>query len=57
LRINIEAIELSGFDIPGHFINNVKFKNIVIDNGTHSRRQSISLQCCEGVSFENISCK
>jgi len=57
LRINIEAIELSGFDIPGHFINNVKFKNIVIDNGTHSRRQSIFLQCCEGVSFENISCK
>ena len=52
-----EAIELSGFDIPGHFIKNVKFKNIVIDNNRYSRKQSISLQCCEGVSFENISCR
>ena len=52
-----EAIELSGFDIPGHFIKNVKFKNIVIDNNCYSRKQSISLQCCEGVSFENISCR
>lgn len=52
-----EAIELSGFDIPGHFIKNVKFKNIVIDSGDGSRKQSISLQCCEGVSFENIFCR
>lgn len=52
-----EAIELSGFDIPGHFIRNVKFKNISIDNDTDSRRQTIYLQCCEGVTFENISCR
>lgn len=51
-----EAIELSGFDVPGHFIKNVKFKNIKIDNGQDSRKQSIYLQCCEGISFENISC-
>lgn len=52
-----EAIELSGFDIPGHFIKNVNFKNIVIDNNMDSRKQSICLQCCEGVSFENIYCR
>lgn len=52
-----EAIELSGFDVPGHFIKNVKFKNIAIDNGDDSRRQVIYLQCCEGVSFENIYCR
>jgi polygalacturonase len=51
-----EVIELSGFDIPGHFIKNIKFKNIKIDNGEDSRRQAIYLQCCEGISFENITC-
>lgn len=51
-----EAIELSGFDVPGHFIKNIKFKNIKIDNETESRRQQIYLQCCEGITFDNISC-
>lgn len=52
-----EAIELSGFNIPGHFIKNVKFKNITIDNGEDCRRQTFYLQCCEGITFENISCR
>ena len=52
-----EAIELSGFDVPGHFIQNVRFKNLRIDNGTDSRRQTLYLQCCEGVTFENIICR
>ena len=51
-----EAIELSGFNVPGHFIKNVKFKNIRIDNGVESKKQAIYLQCCEGISFENIYC-
>lgn len=51
-----DAIELAGFDVPGHFIKNVKFKNIRIDADT-SRKHNISLQCCEGVSFENIYCR
>ena len=54
VRSSCDAIELAGFDVPGHFIKNVKFKNIVIDCG-ESRKQTISLQCCDGVSFENIS--
>lgn len=52
-----EAIELSGFDIPGHHLKNIRFKNINIDNGADSRRQCIYLQCCDGVTFENISCR
>lgn len=52
-----EAIELSGFDIPGHFIKNIKFKNITIDNGESSRRQAIYLQCCEGITFQNVYCR
>jgi len=51
-----DAIELAGFDIPGHYIKNVKFQNIII-NSNNSRKHNISLQYCEGVSFENISCR
>lgn len=49
-----EAIEVAGFDEPGYFVKNVKFKNIYLDNGNSTQRQTIYLQCCEGVSFENI---
>lgn len=53
-RKECDAIELSGFDVPGHFLKNVKFKDIVINSG-ESKKQTISLQCCDGVSMENIS--
>lgn len=56
-EVSCTAIELAGFDTPGHFLENVKFKNIVIGNDSDSRPQTISLQCCNGVSFENISCR
>ncbi len=52
-----EAIEVAGFEEDGHFAKNIKFKNIIIDNGEDSRRQSIYLKCCEGVSFENVYCR
>lgn len=54
--VDCQAVELSGFDEPGHFIKNIRFKNISIDSG-NSRKQAIYLQCCEGISFENINCK
>ena len=54
--IDCQAVELAGFDEPGHFIKNVRFKNISIDSGK-SKKQAIYLQCCEGISFENINCK
>lgn len=50
-------IVLCGFDEPGHFIKNVKFKNIVIDNGESSVRQGIFLQRCEGITLENVYCR
>lgn len=56
-NIYCNPIEISGFDIPGHFIKNVKFKNITIDNGEKSVSQGIILQCCEGVTLENIYCR
>ena len=55
-EVECDAIELAGFNIPGHYIKNVKFKNIKIDSDK-PRKHSLSLQCCEGVSFENIYVK
>ena len=52
-----EAIVLSGFDVPGHFIKNVKFKDITIDDPGKGRAHSILLQYCEGLSLENICVK
>lgn len=49
-----EAIEVAGFDEPGYEVKNVKFKNIYLDNGNSTQRQTMYLQCCKGVSFENI---
>ncbi len=51
------AITIEGFDVPGHFVKNVKFKNIVVDNGEDSHRQFFAMQRCEGICFENICCK
>ncbi len=53
--VDCEAIEVSGFDIPGHYAKNVKFKNITIGNGD-GRKHTVLLSCCEGISFENIKC-
>lgn len=52
-----DAIVLSGFDVPGHFIKNVKFKDIVIEDPGKDRNHNISLQYCEGLSLENIYVK
>lgn len=51
------AIEIVGFDEPGHFVKNIQFKNITIDRNKEGKKQMISLQHCEGISFENLSCK
>lgn len=55
-HVPCEAIYLAGFDVPGHEIKNVKFKNITVDGG-ESIRQTLYLQCCDGVTIENIKVK
>lgn len=55
--VDCDAIEIEGFAKPGHFIKNFKFKNVVIDSNIDSRRQTLSLQRCEGISFENVYCR
>lgn len=46
------AIELKGFDIPGHEIRAVEFKNIAIGCGEGS--QEIIMENCRNVTFEQI---
>ena len=51
------AIELSGFDEPGHEIKNIRFKDIAINRTPDGEPQTVSLALCKGLYFENINCK
>lgn len=55
--VDCDAITIEGFDDTDHFIKNAKFKNVRICGIEDSRKQKISLQRCEGISFENVYCK
>ena len=51
-----DAIELIGFDEPGHELKNIVFRNITIGIPGESRRQNISLQLCENITLDKITC-
>lgn len=51
-----EAIELVGFDEPGHELKDIAFRDITIGSSRISRKQSISLQYCENITLERIRC-
>ena len=46
------AIELYGFDEDGYEIKNVKFKDVEIED---YKPQTICMQHCKGIGFENLS--
>lgn len=48
------AIELRGFDVPGHAVKNVLFKDVVLED-ICGPAQSIQLQFCQGVQFDNLT--
>ena len=54
--IPCEAIELCGFDVPGHELKNIVFRDIRIGSERESRKQTLSLQCCENITFERLQC-
>ena len=56
-RTACAAIELSGFDEPGHEIKNIRFKDITINRTPDGEPQTIALALCRGLYFENINCK
>lgn len=51
-----DAIELCGFDVPGHELRNITFRNIRLGGRGESRAQKLSLCYCENITFEGISC-
>ena len=51
-----EAIELCGFDMSGHELRNIIFRNITIGKEGQSRKQTISLQFCEDITLERVRC-
>ncbi len=54
--VECEAIELAGFEEPGHELKDITLRDVVIGSERKSRRQSISLQCCENITLERIMC-
>ena len=46
----------SGFDVPGHELKNIVFRDIRIGSERESRKQTLSLQCCENITFERLQC-
>lgn len=51
-----DAIELCGFDTPGHELRDIVFDHITIGSAGGSRKQQLSLQCCENLTLRNIRC-
>lgn len=47
------AIDLEGFEEPGHAVNNIRFKDVEL---TGRALQNIVLGCCSGISIENLKC-
>lgn len=54
--IPCEAIELRGFDEPGHELANILFKELILGSPRKSTPQTLSLQYCENITFEKIRC-
>lgn len=54
--VECEALELVGFDEPGHALKNITLRDVVIGSGRQSRRQTISLQYCENLTLERVKC-
>ena len=51
-----DAIELCGFDTPGHELRDIVFRNVTLQGGAAGRKQSLSLQACCNITFEGIRC-
>lgn len=50
-----DAIELRGFDEPGHHLTDILFENIDIE-GDESASYKISMKYCDNIQFKDVSC-
>lgn len=55
-RHTCEAIELAGFDVPGHQIRDIFFKNILISCKEEDAGKIVVLKNCENITLENVKC-
>ena len=52
--IACEALELCGFDQTGYELKNITCSNLVLGQPGKRRRQTIALELCRNISFDNI---
>lgn len=50
-----DAIELRGFDRPGHEVSNIRLRDVVIGRKGSGEKSSLSLSRCRGICFENLT--
>ena len=55
--VNCQAIELCGFDEPGHEVKNIEFSDIVLGYPGKKEMQTFSLRLCENITIRNLKCK
>ena len=51
-----DVIELAGFDEPGHELKDIVFRDVILGQEGQSRKQTLTLQLCQNITFERISC-
>lgn len=51
-----EALELCGFDEPGHELKDIVFSHVKLGRPGRKRKQTISLELCENITFDHLSC-
>lgn len=49
------AIELHGFDSPGHEVSNIRLKDVVIGCEESGGKSSLTFSKCRGICFENLT--
>ncbi len=53
---DMDCMELIGFDEPGHALKNILLKDITLGIEGETRRQTIILNACEGITIQNVRC-
>lgn len=52
-----DALELCGFDEPGHELRDITFSNLCLGRPGQKRQQTITLQMCENITFYKLTQK
>ena len=54
--VSCDAIELCGFDEPGHELRDIIFNDVTLGTEEAPVTQTLSLRLCENITFSNIKC-